>query len=146
MVTQEQIDAICRELAALDADVIGLNEVTQTLLQRVLREEWVRRSYTVSAVPDDERCSHLSALVEGAHGNVLLSKIPPVSVEYLDQLSGKVQSHVMALRIQLPDGSRPLNIAVCSTHLTAFPWLMEGRRKRQLEHLTSALTATAESN
>ena len=36
-------DAICQELAALNADVIGLNEVTRSLLERVLRE--VAESY-----------------------------------------------------------------------------------------------------
>uniref|UniRef100_A0A7S3AXD8 Endonuclease/exonuclease/phosphatase domain-containing protein n=1 Tax=Haptolina ericina TaxID=156174 RepID=A0A7S3AXD8_9EUKA len=130
-------DAICQELAGLDADVIGLNEVTPSLLERVLREEWIRSNYTVSLVPDDDRCSHVSTML--SFGNVLLSKIPPSSVEYIPQPSGGRHSHVMSLCVCDPRGGQPHRVAVCSTHLTACPWLMEGRRKMQLEHLTLAL-------
>lgn len=139
-------EAICRELVALDADAIGLNEVTRPLLERVLQEEWVRNGYTVSVVPDDTRCSHVSTLLGGrSFGNVLLSKIPPLSVEYINQPGENRHSHVMSLCLCDPQGGRPLRVAVCSTHLTAFPWLMEGRRKMQLEHLTSALTTGSDS-
>ena len=136
-------DAICKELAALDADVIGLNEVTHSLLERVLREDWVRSRYTVSAVPDDGRCSHLSTFLSGSFGNVLLSKIQPSAVEYIEQPGDGRHSHVMTLYLHAPRGSTPTRLAVCSTHLTACPWLMEGRRKKQLAHLTSALEARA---
>lgn len=132
---------ICRELLpALDADVIALNEVTRPLLERLLQEAWVRESYTVSAVPDDPRCSHLSAVKPGSLGNVLLSRLPAAAVAYVDQLGDGRHSHVMALRLGDAHGN-VLRVAVCSVHLTAFPWLMEGRRKAQLEHVTSALTA-----
>jgi len=137
-------DAILAELRALDADAIGLNEVTPTCLERVLREEFVRASYTVSVVPDDPRCSHVSTVLGGsALGNVLLSKIPPEFVQYIDQpLTGDGRhSHVMSLCLCDAPGGRPLHVALCSTHLTAFPWLMEGRRRTQLGIITSALTA-----
>ena len=134
-------DAICQELAALNADVIGLNEVTRSLLERVLREEWVRSRYTVSAVPEDARCNHLLSVLPsaGAMGNILLSKIPPSSVNYIDQIGDGRHSHVMTLCLADPQGGRPLRLAVSSSHLTACPWLMEGRRKVQLEHITSAM-------
>ena len=144
--------AICRELLSLDADVIGLNEVTHSLLERLLGEEWVRNSYTTSVVPGDAHCSqatHSTATApslraptvrDGDFGNVLLSRIPPSSVEYINHPASR-QSHVAMLSFCDPqDGTRPLNVAVCSTHLTAFPWLMEGRRKVQLEGLTGSLT------
>ena len=132
-------DAICRELRALDADVIGLNEVTRPLLERVLQEPWVRESFTVSVLGDDERCAKQGATTSAAFGNVLLSKIPPASVEYIEQPGDGRHSHVMSLSITR--GGAPLRMTVCSTHLTAFPWLMEGRRRRQVEDLTSALTS-----
>jgi endonuclease/exonuclease/phosphatase family metal-dependent hydrolase len=132
-------DAICRELVALGADVIGLNEVTRPMLERVLREEWVRDSYTVSAVPNDTRCCHVSALRPGNFGNVLLSKIPPVSTGYIDTPCGR-ESHVVSLWLCAEQGgTQPLRVDVCSTHLQAFPWLFEGQRKTQLESLTSAV-------
>jgi len=137
-------DTICRELAALDADVIGLNEVTASLLERMLREEWVRDGYTASAVPGGVHCSELSTLAAGGFGNLLLSRIPPVTVEYVSQPGDGRQSHVMSLCLPGPSigprGAKPLRLTVSSTHLTACPWLMEGRRKVQLEHITSTLT------
>mmetsp|Transcript_10056 Transcript_10056/g.20547 ORF Transcript_10056/g.20547 Transcript_10056/m.20547 type:complete len:194 (+) Transcript_10056:568-1149(+) len=39
-------------------------------------------------------------------------------------------------------GGRKQSVAVCSTHLTACPWLMEGRRRKQLAQVTSAIEAT----
>ena len=136
-------EAICRELQSLDADIIGLNEVTTTLLERLLREEWVRRSYTASVAPEDERCARITTLL-GGFGNLLLSRIRPASVEYIDQPGDGRHSHVMTLSLCGPRGGEPLSVDVCSTHLTACPWLMEGRRKLQLAHLTSALTARSD--
>jgi endonuclease/exonuclease/phosphatase family metal-dependent hydrolase len=138
--------AICRELRSLDADVIGLNEVTRPLLERVLREDWVRNSYTTSVVPDHARCSHVSTVLGGgSFGNVLLSRVPPSSVEYIEQPGDGRHSHVISLCLSDPRGGGPLRAAVCSAHFTACPWLMEGRRKVQLEHVTSALTTGATS-
>lgn len=141
-------NAICQELSALDADVIGLNEVTLSLLDRILQETWVREQYTVSCVPGDPRCSHVSTLLGGSFGNLLLSKIQPEFVEYIDQPGDGRQSHVMSFRIRSGHAaslSREHRIAVCSTHLTACPWLMEGRRRRQLAHLTSTLASDTRS-
>ncbi|EOD35842.1 hypothetical protein EMIHUDRAFT_423388 [Emiliania huxleyi CCMP1516] len=134
-------ESILLELAALDADVIGLNEVTRPLLERVLLEPWVRRSFTVSAVPGEACCSHLSTLQEGSFGNLLLSKIAPVAVAFIEQPGDRRHSHVATLDLCV--GGRRLRVAVCSTHLTAFPWLMEGRRRTQLAHVTSAMKAAA---
>ena len=120
-------DAILKELETLDADVICLNEVTRTLLERVLREPWVRRSYTASAITKPE----------GSFGNLLLSKITPVTIDYIEQPGDGRHSHVATLDLSI-DG-RQLKVAVCSTHLTAFPYLMETRRMTQLAHLTSTL-------
>ena len=115
-------DAILKELETLDADVICLNEVTRTLLERVLREPWVRRSYTASAIRP-----------EGSFGNLLLSKVPPFQIEFIEQPGDGRHSHVAVLMVN------GLAVAVCSTHLTAFPYLMETRRMTQLAHLTSTL-------
>ena len=137
-------DAICSELAALDADVIGLNEVTLSLLQRLLHEQWVRDSYVVSAVPGEPRCSHLSTVQSGTFGNLLLSKIAPESVEYFDQPGGDKQSHAMVLRLRGSQSEEPRRVAVCSAHFTAFPWLMENRRRAQLSHLSAALATSSD--
>ena len=122
--------------------MIGLNEVTRSLLERLLREEWVRNSYTVSAVPDDVRCSRLSTLGDGTFGNMVMSKIPPAWVRHVEMPHEGRQSHVVSLHLCSSDprnGGKPLRVDVCSTHLTAFPWLMEGRRRAQLRHLTTFL-------
>ena len=137
-------ESICRELESLDADILGLNEVTAPLLERLLREEWVRRSYTASVAPNDARCAHVTTLTR--FGNLLLSRVRPASVEYIDQPGDGRQSHVMSLRLCGRRGGEPLSVAVCSTHLTACPWLMEGRRKVQLAHLASALAARSDGS
>jgi len=137
-------ESICQELASLDADIIGLNEVTIPLLERLLREEWIRSRYTASVALDDARCGHISTLIGGAFGNLLLSRIRPAYVEYIDQPGDGRQAHVMRLHLR-GRGGELLCVSVCSTHLTAFPWLMEGRRKVQLAHLTSALTRSQSS-
>jgi len=140
-------DAMFRELAALDADIIGLNEVTCNCLERLLHEDWVRQQYTVSVVPDNACCAHVSTLIAGSFGNLLLSKYIPSSLAWVDQPGDGRHSHVMSLRLCDPhEGGEPKRIAVCSTHLTACPWLMEGRRKRQLAHLTSTLTTKLDSD
>jgi len=39
-----------------------------------------------------------------------------------------------------------VRVHIASTHLTAFPWLMEGRRRTQLEHITSTLTGGSDDD
>jgi len=136
-------DAICTELATLDADVIGLNECTVRFLERVLREEWVRDRYTVSAVADDATCAHVvSTAVDAALGNLLLSRLRPSTCRWLEQPGDGRHSHAMTFYLSgggVGGGAR--RVAVCSTHLTACPWLMEGRRKLQLEQLAAAVVS-----
>ena len=79
---------------------------------------------------------------------VLLSKIPPVSVEYAFLRPGDgfhLHCPVMTLSLCAPHGGQPLRIAVCSTHLIACPWLMEGRRKRELAHLASTMPESVDA-
>jgi len=133
-------EAIFQELEALEADVIGLNEVTRNLLDQILRLEWVRKSYTVSAVLDDHSSTHLSTVIAGEFGNLLLSRLAPMAVEYVEQPGDGRHSHIMSLCLRESVSNRPLKIAVCSSHFTAAPWIMEGRRRQQLNCITSALT------
>jgi len=115
-------------------------QVTLTLLNTILETPWVRSRYTVSVVPGEEACcNHISTLQEGNFGNLLLSKIAPVAVDFIDQLGGR-HSHMFTLDLCV--GGRKQSVAVCSTHLTACPWLMEGRRRKQLAQVTSAIEAT----
>ena len=62
-----------------------------------------------------------------------------VTIDYIEQPGDGRHSHVATLDLSI--GGRQLKVAVCSTHLTAFPYLMESRRMAQLAHLTSALAA-----
>ena len=101
--------AICDELRALDADVIGLNEVTSTLLERLLAQPWVRAHYTASAVPEDCRCAHLSAVGGTTFGNLLLSRLAPTSVAYLEQPGDGRHAHVIELHLAPAQGGAPLH-------------------------------------
>ena len=74
-------------------------------------------------------------------GNLLLSKIAPEVVEYIDLPSSDKQAHAMVLHLRGSESvDEPRRVAVCSTHFTACPWLMESRRQAQLKHLSEALT------
>jgi len=133
-------ESICRELSSLEAHIIGLNEVTTTMLEKLLREEWVRKRYRVSVVPHDSRCKDLAA-VRG-FGNVLLSRLEVVSVEHMESpavLEKTLREFpVMTFCIAGRDG-QARRIAVASAHLIAFPYLNERRRATQLQALTSEL-------
>ena len=90
---ERRYDAILRELKTLDADVIGLNEVTRTLLERVLREPWVRRSYTASAITKPE----------SSFGNLLLSRHPILASK--NRLLPKMRFHTqLSLQRTMLDG------------------------------------------
>ena len=118
---------IFEELKALDADVVGLNEVTRNFLEQSMAEAWIRERYYLSAVLGSPACEHLSSVRGGgAFGNLIMSKLPPDSVEYIDNGSGR---HSHAARFSL--GAR--KVTVCSTHLIAAPYVNEGRRRRELE-------------
>jgi len=132
-------ESICRELGSLEAHVIGLNEVTPTMLEKLLQEDWVRQRYRVSVVPHDSRCKDLAA-VRG-FGNVLLSQLPVVSVEHIESpavLGEAREFPVMTFRVAGRDGQAK-SISVASAHLIAFPYLNERRRATQLQALTSEL-------
>lgn len=133
-------ESICRELSSLEAHIIGLNEVTTTMLEKLLREEWVRKRYRVSVVPHDSRCKDLAA-VRG-FGNVLLSRLEVVSVEHMESPAVLEKTPrefpVMTFCIAGRDG-QARRVAVASAHLIAFPYLNERRRATQLQALTSEL-------
>lgn len=138
--------AICAQLAALDADVIGLNEVTPRLLARLLQEAWVRELYTVSAVLDDPCCANLSAVLGGAaHGNVLLSKIRPAAVKYFMPSSGRRKEfHAMSFNLCRSHGAPSFRAALVSIHLPALPWVHEHKRRAELAGLTAELATTTQ--
>jgi len=136
-------DAICKELGSLGAHIIGLNEVTHTMLEKLLQQEWVRKDYRVSAVPYDPRCTDLSAVK--SFGNVMLSRLNVISVEHIRSpavLGEAREFPVMTLRIA-SCGDTPKTIAIASAHLIAFPYLNEGRRAQQLQALTSELARSS---
>lgn len=128
---------ICKELGSLDADLIGLNEVTPRFLERLLQKDWVRNQYTTSIAPSDPKCENLA--VNKHFGNVVLSRIPPVKVEYRTCVGKEREFHVVTLRISSHDRRSPVDVAVTSAHLVSLPWVNEQQRKVQLNSLTDAL-------
>ena len=111
----------------MDADVVGLNEVTRNFINQAMAEAWIREGYYLSAVVGSPSCEHLSSVRGGgAFGNLLMSKLPPHSLKYIDNGSGR---HRHAAQFSFGDAHK---VTVCSTHLTAAPYVNEGRRKREL--------------
>ena len=137
---EARFDAICAELSSLDADIIGLNEVTLRFTQKLLSLNWVRETYVVSAVPGDRQCQDLAA-VRGppSFGNLLLSRIPLLSLEYIPLRRREV--HVAALEVSRGAGLPPLRLAVASAHLISFPFFKERQRRDELRSLAEVLQA-----
>ena len=133
-------EAICRELKT-DADVIGLNEVTRTLAERVLNE-WVR-GYTVDLVLATSAGPRVVADWQMWQDDAV--KDPPASVEYIAKPRAvKGEDHVMTLCLSDPDG-RPLRVAISSAHFKAAPWINEGVRRMELAHLSASLTTGSDT-
>ena len=101
--------ALLGHLETIDADVLGLNEVTPRTLQLLLSCRFVRERYYVSESPELSNRS-----IHGVHGSVLFSKCP-MSQLRLVQLGHGRSTAVMGL-LEHPDAP-PL--AVCSVHMHA---------------------------
>eukprot|EP01129_Flabellula_baltica_P007065 TRINITY_DN2712_c0_g1_i2.p1 TRINITY_DN2712_c0_g1~~TRINITY_DN2712_c0_g1_i2.p1 ORF type:complete len:416 (-),score=98.65 TRINITY_DN2712_c0_g1_i2:428-1675(-) len=67
--TEERYPRILELLSSIDADIIGLEEVTQKFLVMILREKWVQENYYVSE-------SFQYGTTIKPYGQLLLSKIP----------------------------------------------------------------------
>lgn len=134
--------AICKELQSLNAHIIGLNEVTQTFLQRLLEENWVRKDYNLSVILDHPECASLAAARgHGSFGNLIMSKIPFESIDYVSCPNRNREFHVASVRVAGEIDGKPIFIAVASVHFQAFPWINESRRKAELHAIAAELKA-----
>lgn len=119
---------IFEELCSLEADIIGLNEVTVSFIGKLLQQDWVRERYTVSACPGDPLCDNLACIKH--FGNLIISRIPFESLEY----------------IPCPDRDREFHVAsfgkfcVASAHLLSFPWINESTRATELKSISDQLS------
>ena len=121
------------QLESLDADIVGLNEVTSVFLKKAMATPWIRERYYLSVVLGSLSCKRLSTVRGGgSFGNLIMSKLPLDYVEYVNSGSGR---HSHAAQFTL--GSH--KVKVCSTHLIAAPYINEGKRKRELQRLTASL-------
>lgn len=76
--SEQRFAALLTVLKQLDADVVGLNEVTPVALQLILSSPFVRDNYYAS---DNPHISNLS--IPGKHGCLLLSRLPFKSLTLL---------------------------------------------------------------
>mmetsp|Transcript_54829 Transcript_54829/g.169780 ORF Transcript_54829/g.169780 Transcript_54829/m.169780 type:complete len:341 (-) Transcript_54829:85-1107(-) len=135
---EERYSRVLEELREVDADLIALNEVTACFLRKLTEEAWVRERYVVSAVAAEAACAGLACVA--SFGNVLLSRVPLVSLDHVALPENKREAVVAALNLDCGRGP-PLAMAVASVHLTAFPMVKEAQRARELGALTAALPA-----
>ena len=79
--TDERRFKLIEELQALDADIIGLQEVTQPLLQILMSVPWIRAQYFISDIALGDK---LSPTVH-PYGQIILAKHPfkPIFHEYV---------------------------------------------------------------
>jgi len=101
--------ALLDHLKTIDADVLGLNEVTPRTLQLLLSCPFVRESYYVSESPELSNRS-----IRGVHGSVLFSKCPMSQLQLVQVGHGR-STAVMGL---LEHTDAP-PLAVCSVHTHA---------------------------
>jgi poly(A) polymerase len=131
--TPRRTDAALRQLSALDADLIGLVEVTPGFLARLLAEPWVQERYAVSDGPGGSSVT--------PHGVLLLSRWPVQSADLCTLIPGRRRA--LIARIDGPHGL--LDVAV--VHLTSNA--AEGApelRQREARALLSALAWLAPSH
>jgi endonuclease/exonuclease/phosphatase family metal-dependent hydrolase len=76
---------LIEELRVLDADIIGLQEVTPKCLRELLAVPWIRAHYYASEVASEEDAESPTIY---PYGQLLLSKYPfkPIFHEYVLQL------------------------------------------------------------
>ena len=137
---EARFEAICAELCSIDAHIIGLNEVTLRFVQKLLSQQWVRETYFVSAVPAiaDPQCKDLAAVrAPPSFGNLLLSRIPLVSLEYIPLRRREV--HLATVHVSRGASLPPLRLAVASAHLMAFPFFKERQRSKELRTVAEQL-------
>ena len=114
---------IMENLRDLEADVIGLQEVTKEFSIMLLREDWVQKSYLTSVDPE------LSSSLE-PYGQMILSKIPFKCIIHQLSNSKKLIAAELILNSQ--------TMLVPVIHLTSSTekqWKMDPKavRKQQLE-------------
>jgi len=122
-----------QELEKADADVIGLNEVTQYFLGMLAEEAWIRKGYMLSTVPGEEEPENTA--VSQKFGNVLLSRVPVASLSHIQMPNGR---QAEAAIVHTTHGGLQVRTLVTSVHLTAFPTQV-AQRANEIKSLTSRL-------
>ena len=115
--------AVAETLRQRDADVIGLNEVSSSMLDVLLEAHWVRRDYLLSKVVSERmHMENLLLIHRRAAGRAQLFRL----------LTTSVPRRRPCLLVTLQTGRGAL--AVATAHLTAMARNAE-RRKRQLDEI-----------
>jgi poly(A) polymerase len=127
-----------KTLNKLDADVIGMNEVTAKNLKIILSQSWVRENYYVTDIPSaqETHSSNKSLYHDGKRsGSIILSKYP-IDQLYMLQLPSFKYIYVMVACL-FTNTDKPLTI--CQAHLTSKTFNVD-IRKRELQILAETLT------
>ncbi|QRN99832.1 DUF504 domain-containing protein [Archangium violaceum] len=102
--TGRRTSAAISLLRSVDADIIALQEVTESFLRVLLEKQWVREHYFLSEGP--------SAATVQPYGQLLLSRFPFAS---LSQCVFSRDKRIIAGELALPDGA----LWVATPHLTS---------------------------
>jgi len=133
--SEDRFSALLERIQALDADVLGLNEVTAVALELLLSSRFVREHYFVSESPAGSNNS-----IPGAHGILLLSKLP---VSALRLVRCEHRPAVIAL-LRFEGGPE---LAVCSVHTQAYQTSRNRAvRVNQMQEVTVAASALCASH
>lgn len=126
----ERFTKICSTLEELDADIVTLNEVTQTSLEFFEKQAWIREKFFISGRDSSGEFP--------AFGNVILSKMPPKTVRMVKLRRLKRPVVLASFGFQKREDEETIHIAICAAHLSALASRKKVRR-RQLEQLVGEL-------
>jgi poly(A) polymerase len=122
-------------LKNLDADIIGLNEVTPPFLELLQEQDWVRDNYYLSDGLATKTTSVNGSIVfsKSEMGNIILSKVPFKSLR-----SFSFSSTASCQRNVIIGTFFDSDLVICSAHITAYEQYFK-RRETQMKELVEDL-------
>jgi len=131
----------------LDADIIGLNEVTPSCLSRLLKHPSIRDKYPfVSDIVDSSNPKQtVNHTIDRRMGNIIFSKVPMklYALSFPKAQSWWLEREVV---IGLFKYDEKNSLAVCSAHLTAYESMEEARNTQLNQVMKSLSTESAFNN
>ena len=121
---------IIQYLKVLNADIIGLQEVTPKFLQKLVKYNWVKDNYYLSEITGRSFCGY---------GNILMTKLQPTGI-FCRPLESKMGRNLIFAEFRLASSFGNVSILrIGVVHLESLDKNIE-IRKLQLQQIANSLT------